>query len=1019
MAVKASNVVVRWMNQACGRCLDAWRAHAAEEARKRAVMDKIVSRMHHRGTALAWDRWVERVEEAREERGEEERRQKAMTKIIMRLRCKVLFRGFGSWRVNVSMLGNRKLFNRAADLEQVKQEKHKEARRRLLIANIVKRMLQSTMFTAVVRWIDHVEEKKTMSVKMTRVLTRWTNQVLASFYGSWRELFTHRKLLKCKICRVLIRLRQRCVTRAFMCWHQDATACRRLRVTAERVLLRFINASLMRALRSWKLLLLQRQKQGHRGAVFAQKFYAVICLRRARYVMRCSLVTWIHRICQKKRLLHAVGKIVQRCRRMGLVGAMRVWQQHWYEQTLIRHAENRIMFRWQTLVLAPVMGRWKELWQLGMRARRTKAAVDRAAQRKGFKVQRTLLYAWSSSASQSAQICRCVDAAFARVRAKWFRRIALSWMREYTARVILRNKAISQCIRALVAAPSRLVYLISGVFGAWKFKARSMKMTQARRVAFRKRWILHLRRRMFTFWFEFSYSKKVLELFKKENMLLAYVNSLVGEVKDLQSLLRAGSDEISRWMGERSGEMRKHQTELEASLMRETQAAMAIEELQAKLLADNLQRHQTSQQGLKAIYQSLCMAQQGLHAIMDDATSDLKDDNDNSVNSASSDTDSLSRVKESIHLSPLRGLSDFNRLKHDLAGSSTKSPPNLQIRLIPSEMAQEKQSNLEEDVQQNMSAVIAAIAQLHTLLLARVKRQHAKHTRTLNQISADNEALARDKVAWSEEKVSLQSHCRYLQESLDEADKQVASLRGDMADLVQSSKRERQILVDSLRQELTLLLPVTTPAHLRPPPSSREVSGTDDMSTVSRDASATSTVWTWDHQKERARQSMYTRLALAASSGVGNSSHRMTSSKNMDSEFEKATSSRNTRSLNSTPRADTKQTKNTGGRTPGWATQGGTLVPASDSPWSGSADIAASSDSPRLNKIWPAASIASPRFAVIDGPREIGEAVEQIRQTIRKKDGHLHDVNRSLSEISGPFLSILLLDPYHFVSSSS
>ena len=1019
MAVKASNVVVRWMNQACGRCLDAWRAHAAEEARKRAVMDKIVSRMHHRGTALAWDRWVERVEEAREERGEEERRQKAMTKIIMRSRCKVLFRGFGSWRVNVSILGNRKLFNRAADLEQAKQEKHKEARRRLLIANIVKRMLQSTLFTAVLRWIDHVEEKKTMSVKITRVLTRWTNQVSASFYGAWRELFTHRKLLKCKICRVLIRLRQRCVTRAFLCWHQDATACRRLRVRAERVLLRFINASLMRALRSWKLLLLQRQKQGHRGAVSAQKFYAVICLRRARYVMRCSLVTWIHRICQKKRLLHAVGKIVQRCRRMGFVGAMRVWQQHWYEQTLIRHAENRIMFRWQTLVLAPVMGRWKELWQLGMRARRTKAAVDRAAQRKGFKVQRTLLYAWSSSASQGAQICRCVDAASARVRAKWFRRIALSWMREYTARVILRNKAISQCIRALVAAPSRLVYLISGVFGAWKFKARSMKMTQARRVAFRKRWILHLRRRMFTFWFEFSYSRKVLELFKKENMLLAYVNSLVGEVKDLQSLLHAGSDEVSRWMGERSGEMRKHQTELEASLMRETQAAMAIEELQAKLLADNLQRHQTSQQGLKAIYQSLCTAQQGLHAIMDDATSDLKDDNDNSVNSASSDTDSLSRVKESIHLSPLRGLSDFDRLKHGLAGSSTKSPPNLQIRLIPSEMAQEQQSNLEEDVQQNMSAVIAAIAQLHTLLLARVKRQHAKHTRTLNQISADNEALARDKVAWSEEKVSLQSHCRYLQESLDEADKQVASLRGDMADLVQSSKRERQILVDSLREELTLLLPVTAPAHLRPPPSSREVSGTDDMSTVSRDASATSTVWTWDHQKERARQSMYTRLALAASSGVGNSSYRMTSSKNMDSEFEKATSSRNTRSLNSTPRADTKQTKNTGGRTRGWGTQRGTLVPGSDSPWSGSADIAASSESPRLNKIWPAASIASPRFAVIDGPREIGEAVEQIRQTIRKKDGHLHDVNRSLSEISGPFLSILLLDPYHFVSSSS
>jgi hypothetical protein len=51
--------------------------------------------------------------------------------------------------------------------------------------------------------------------------------------------------------------------------------------------------------------------------------------------------------------------------------------------------------------------------------------------------------------------------------------------------------------------------------------------------------------------------------------------------------------------------------EKEAGVLRETKAALVIEDVQAKILMDCAQRQQASQQGLRALVNALCLAQQG------------------------------------------------------------------------------------------------------------------------------------------------------------------------------------------------------------------------------------------------------------------------------------------------------------------------------------------------------------------------------------------------------------------------
>ena len=95
---------MRWKLQAVVRCLEAWRERTVEEARKRNLMQRIVSRMLHRSLSFAMDLWQRNVLAARQERAEEERRQAVMSRIVKRMLNQAQAAAFERWSTTVEEL---------------------------------------------------------------------------------------------------------------------------------------------------------------------------------------------------------------------------------------------------------------------------------------------------------------------------------------------------------------------------------------------------------------------------------------------------------------------------------------------------------------------------------------------------------------------------------------------------------------------------------------------------------------------------------------------------------------------------------------------------------------------------------------------------------------------------------------------------------------------------------------------------------------------------------------------------
>jgi hypothetical protein len=95
--------------------------------------------------------------------------------------------------------------------------------------------------------------------------------------------------------------------------------------------------------------------------------------------------------------------------------------------------------------------------------------------------------------------------------------------------------------------------------------------------------------------------------------------------------------------------------------------------------------------------------------------------------------------------------------------------------------------------------------------LASIKRLHASLAHSEHVWSSAKEAHAREKVKWSSEKATAQSHARSLHEKLLRAEMQVAALSQDNAELMQKTAEVSKQLVemhrlsDSRLQEFTSL----------------------------------------------------------------------------------------------------------------------------------------------------------------------------------------------------------------------
>ena len=141
MAVKTYRVVVRWRNQTLASSLDAWHTLAVEEARKRAIMERIIVTMANRLLVGAYVRWCEHTEELRTIAV------KSYT-VIARWRNMSLSQALLMWR------------HKAIDSK----------RKRQLCARICHRIENAHIFGCWNKWIEFVDDRIELRQKMTLAL---------------------------------------------------------------------------------------------------------------------------------------------------------------------------------------------------------------------------------------------------------------------------------------------------------------------------------------------------------------------------------------------------------------------------------------------------------------------------------------------------------------------------------------------------------------------------------------------------------------------------------------------------------------------------------------------------------------------------------------------------------------------------------------------------------------------------------------------------------------------------------
>ena len=126
-----AKVICRHKNRSMWAAYELWADNVSEMTRSREIMKRVVLRMCHRGLSRALDLWTHGVELQRGERATEERRRRAMSKVMRRM--------------------------------------------------------QHTRASAVVsRWRESVNEKKIIIATTSRVLVRWNNKALVMGLDAWR-----------------------------------------------------------------------------------------------------------------------------------------------------------------------------------------------------------------------------------------------------------------------------------------------------------------------------------------------------------------------------------------------------------------------------------------------------------------------------------------------------------------------------------------------------------------------------------------------------------------------------------------------------------------------------------------------------------------------------------------------------------------------------------------------------------------------------------------------------------------
>ena len=266
---------------------------------------------------MAWESWLDMVEDIKEQRFKVRRTLNKMLKRAM-ADC------YTEWADYVMELKH-------GDAEAQRQAREAEVRAERALLKLKNRSVAG----AFDRWAEMAEEARDLRFKCQKIVKRIQNMAYAGAWSAWLDMVEEANETRAKLRKAAMKMLMRGAAMAFDSWASAAEEAKTTRVLLQRVALKMKNRGLSMAWESW-LDMVEEAKE------LKNKLRRVVAMMTKSGMVQ-AFSGWYELVKEGKENLVKLRRVVQRMRNAAMFKSWACWREHCVHVKLVRNVLRKMM----------------------------------------------------------------------------------------------------------------------------------------------------------------------------------------------------------------------------------------------------------------------------------------------------------------------------------------------------------------------------------------------------------------------------------------------------------------------------------------------------------------------------------------------------------------------------------------------------------------------------------------------------------------------------------------------------
>ena len=491
--------------------LSAWVYFAEERKRMRTLVKKVLGKLLNSKMNVAWRTWLKRLEQLRwehqlsslsgdekralldrkkeederiqREAAERQRNERAILRVLTRIKNKCLVITFDAW------------YECTSESNRIKN----------LLRRVGMKIARRSLSASFDGWYDNVQEKMTNRSKVKNCLVRIQKRTLVIALDTWYARIEEKKKNRIVVARCLKKIANRQLDSSFSAWLDYAEGRIHQRYLVGRVLGRLLNSKMVAAWQTWwSMIRRMRAIENGDDEVLspAEKQCKRVLTRMFNNLQSSAWDTWTSYAAEHKRLEHLLQRVLRRWKNKLMGGCFHGWHEIILVQLEHKRIVKRAAAKWKMRAAAACFTTWSDVakerktnrvkiyrclrkiqnraldgafqgWYDGVaEILRLRGALERAAMKMKNRQAAMALGKWCDVIDETKRLRRLLHKAGQRMRNRAVTSAYLKWSESWRAR-----KGIRKHLTRILTQKHQ--NLIGGSWETWKkkvadFKARLM-----------------------------------------------------------------------------------------------------------------------------------------------------------------------------------------------------------------------------------------------------------------------------------------------------------------------------------------------------------------------------------------------------------------------------------------------------------------------------------------------------------------------------------------------------------------